>query len=95
MASVAINCNEIHFSHIMLDIDFLESHEDQVGIIIIEGFQNKRAIDINSCVGAIDGILIWTHRPSTNNIKVIKFGSTKFICGRKMKYGLNTMAVCD
>ena len=76
-----------------MDIKFPESHEEQVDIM--QGFQNKSAIDINSCVGAIDGILIWTHRPSTKDIKVLKFGSTKFFCGRKMKYGLNMMAVCD
>ena len=48
-----------------LDINFPESHEEQVDIM--QGFQNKSAIDINSCVGAIDGILIWTHRPTCSS----------------------------
>ena len=76
-----------------LNIDFPESHKEQVAVM--KGFEEKSAIGINSCVGAIDGILIWTNRPSTKDIKVIKFGSTKFFCGRKMKYGLNMMGVCD
>jgi hypothetical protein len=76
-----------------LDIKFPETYEEQMGLA--QGFRQKSAIDISCCVGAIDGILIWTHRPSERDVKVIKFGSTKFFCGRKMKYGLNMMAVCD
>ena len=76
-----------------LDISFPETHTAQLEVM--EGFKVKSTIGINCCAGAIDGILIWTHQPSSKDVKVIKFGSTKFFCGRKMKYGLNMMAVCD
>ena len=76
-----------------LDITFPESHTEQMQVM--EGFRAKSTIGINCCAGAIDGILIWTHQPSSKDVKVIKFGSTKFFCGRKMKYGLNMMAICD
>ena len=76
-----------------LDINFPETHHQQMEVM--EGFKRKSSVDIDCCVGAIDGILIWTHKPSSADIKVIKFGPLKFFCGRKMKYGLNMMAVCD
>lgn len=62
---------------------------------VMEGFKQKSAVDIDCCVGAIDGILIWMNKPSVKDVKVLKFGPTKFFCGRKMKYGLNMMGVCD
>ncbi|KAL7526717.1 hypothetical protein ACHAWF_001886 [Thalassiosira exigua] len=76
-----------------LKIDFPETHEEQIQIS--EGFRRKSAVDINNCVGAIDGILIWMHRPTLSDVKVLKFGALNFFCGRKLKYGLNMMAVCD
>ena len=50
----------------------------------------------DSCAGCIDGILIWIHKPSTPDLdNNIEFGSKKFFCGRKKKFGLNMQAVCD
>ena len=76
-----------------LDIRFPDSHVEQTEIM--EGFRSKSSVGINCCVGAIDGILIWMNKPSSRDQKVLKFGPVKFFCGRKMKYGLNMMAVCD
>jgi hypothetical protein len=39
--------------------------------------------------------LVWLNKPNVNDQKVIRFGPSKFFCGRKMKCGLNMMGVCD
>ena len=76
-----------------LDIVFPESHAQQLEIA--RGFEEKSTIGISNCVGAIDGILIWTNKPSTVDEEAIKFGPAKFFCGRKKKFGLNMQATCD
>lgn len=76
-----------------LDIKFPESHAEQMEIA--QGFKAKSQIGIDCCVGTIDGMLVWLNKPNTNDQQVIGFGPTKFFCGRKMKYGLNMMGVCD
>ena len=53
------------------------------------------SIGISCCVGAIEGILIWIHKPSDSDCDMLGFGQTKFFCGRKKKFGLNMQAVCD
>jgi hypothetical protein len=50
---------------------------------------------IETCVGAIDGILIWTHKPSPADCELTGCGPTKFLCGRKHKFGVNMQAMCD
>ena len=48
------------------------------------------------CAGAIDGILIWIHKPSDKDCALSGCNSGKFYCGRKHKFGLNCRAaVCD
>ena len=76
-----------------MNIEFPRTHEGQA--IIAEGFKKKSDIDIDVCVGAIDGMLVWIHQPSKSDIKVIEFGPAKFFCGRKKKFGMNLQAVCD
>ena len=76
-----------------LQIQFPASHEKQMQIA--QGFKARSAIGIDSCVGAIDGILIWIHKPSAAFLKKFKVGPAKFFCGRKSKFGLNMQAVCD
>ena len=49
----------------------------------------------NNCAGCLDGILIWTHKPSKPELEKLGIGGKKFFCGRKMKIGLNMLAVCD
>lgn len=76
-----------------LNIKFPESHMEQA--IIMDGFKSKSAINIDCCVGAIDGMLVWINKPTIADQQTIGFGPKKFFCGRKMKYGLNMMGVCD
>ena len=76
-----------------LDIKFPETHEEQVQCA--RGFKAKSQILIDCCLGAIDGMLVWMNKPNITDQKIIGFGPAKFFCGRKMKYGLNMMGVCD
>jgi hypothetical protein len=77
-----------------LDIRFPTSHEEQQKIAL--GFKAKSRIGLDNCVGAIDGILIWIHKPSKVDLSEnIGFGPKKFFCGRKKKFGLSMMGTCD
>ena len=77
-----------------LNLSFPSKHLDQMAVAC--DFQKKSKIDLPNCVGAIDGILIWIHKPSTSDLKeMIGFGDRKFFCGRKKKFGLNMQGVCD
>ena len=90
--SVWIIVDAIHSSK-ELDIRFPETWEEQTECML--EFQAKSSININCCIGTIDGMLLWINKPTVKDQKVIGFGSSKFFCGRKMKYGLNMMGVCD
>ncbi len=48
-----------------------------------------------NCAGAIDGILIWTEKPSFIKAKSVGVDQKKILCGRKHKFGLNCQAVSD
>jgi hypothetical protein len=74
-------------------IKYPSSHEDQLPIAY--AFQQKSKVQFNNCVGAIDGILIWMHKPSEKEAKRSKVDQKKYLCGRKHKFGLNCQAVCD
>lgn len=76
-----------------LNIVFPETHAEQTECA--SGFRAKSSIDIDCCIGAIDGMLVWMNKPTSSDQHNIGFGPTKFFCGRKMKYGLNMMGVCD
>ena len=84
--------NAIHAAP-QLNITFPKTHEEQE--LVANGFVSKSDLDINTCAGAIDGILIWIHKPSKRDVKAIQFGPSKFFCGQKKKFGLNMQAVCD
>ena len=45
------------------------------------------------CVDA--GLLIWMYMPSLEECEKVSVGQTKFVCGRKSKFGLNMQAICD
>ena len=74
-------------------LQFPESHEEQN--LIAEGFWKKSEANFDCCIGAIDGILIWIHRPSKKCCREANCDAGKFFCGRKLKYGLNCQAICD
>mmetsp|Transcript_13429 Transcript_13429/g.25216 ORF Transcript_13429/g.25216 Transcript_13429/m.25216 type:complete len:487 (+) Transcript_13429:1058-2518(+) len=77
-----------------MNIKFPVSHDEQRRIAA--GFKAKSRIGLANCVGAIDGLLIWIHKPTKVDVKDnIGFGESKFFCGRKKKYGLNLMGTCD
>jgi hypothetical protein len=73
-----------------LKIKFPVCHREQLKIA--RGFKAKSAINIDCCVGAIDGILIWIHKPSDDFLKEFKVSPAKFFSGRKGKFGLNMQA---
>eukprot|EP00804_Cyclotella_cryptica_P022404 CCRYP_020044-RA/>CCRYP_020044-RA protein AED:0.32 eAED:-0.07 QI:0/0/0/1/1/1/2/0/430 len=74
-------------------ISYPESLEEQRKIA--RGFQNASTPGIPNCAGAIDGILIWTLKPSLKDANKSGIGQKKFLCGRKNKFGLNCQAVSD
>lgn len=76
-----------------LNIVFPETHAEQTECA--SGFRATSSINIDCCIGAIDGMLVWMNKPTSSDQHNIGFGPTKFFCGRKMKYGLNMMGVCD
>jgi hypothetical protein len=62
---------------------------------IAQGFAAKSSAGFTCCAGAVDGILIWTQRPSEQEAALSSCSVAKFFCGRKHKYGLNCQAICD
>lgn len=62
---------------------------------IARGFRDASRVKFDCCAGAIDGILIWMHKPSLKEAEAAGVGQKKFLCGRKGKFGLNCQAVCD
>ena len=76
-----------------LQIKFPTDHEKQKSIA--REFQAKSDVAFDNCVGCVDGMLVWIHMPSKKECDDIKVGQTKFICGRKSKFGLNLQAICD
>ena len=74
-------------------LQYPKDHDTQRAIAA--GFQDKSKANFDCCAGAIDGMLIWTHKPTDEDCEELGIGSKKFFCGRKHKYGLNLQAVCD
>jgi hypothetical protein len=67
----------------------------QIQESIAAGFRAKSGADFDCCAGALDGILIWIHRPSEGECAELQCSSGKFFCARKNKFGLNCQAVSD
>jgi hypothetical protein len=72
---------------------FPSCHEKQKELAL--AFQSSSRANIDCCVGALDGILIWIERPSAADCLEAGCGPKKFFCGRKHKFGLNMQGVCD
>jgi hypothetical protein len=48
---------------------------------IANGFQEKSVgANFNRCVGCIDGMLVWTHRPSKKDCIETEVGAQKYFC---------------
>ena len=67
-------------------ITFPESKSEQE--YIATGFKLKSKAGFDGCVGCVDGMLLWTDRPTEKEAEKAGIGSKKFYCGRKKKYGL-------
>jgi DDE superfamily endonuclease len=80
-------------SHPNFKIEYPKDHEDQRQIA--RGFQKVSRAGFKCCAGAIDGILIWIHKPSKKDCMDVGCNDGKFMCSRKSKFGLNCQAVCD
>jgi DDE superfamily endonuclease len=80
-------------NHPELKITFPEDHVKQQAIA--EGFVHVSSAGFKSCVGAIDGILIWIHKPADKDCINSGCNTGSFFCERKNKFGLNCQAVCD
>jgi hypothetical protein len=80
-------------SHPEFKISYPSQHEEQHAIA--EGFRNKSGACFECCAGAVDGILVWIHKPTEADCAKAGCSSGKFFCGRKHKFGLNCQAVCD
>ena len=77
-----------------LAFSFPEDHEKQKELA--RGFLSKcKGPRFDTCIAAIDGMLLWTERPTEAMCELAKCGPRKFFCGRKHKYGLNLQGVCD
>ena len=61
-----------------MNIKFPACHDEQRKIAAASKAKTK--IGLSNCVGPIDGLLIWTHKPSK---KCFEFGKTKFFVVRK------------
>ena len=75
------------------NISYPSGQEEQKRIA--KGFKDASKVKFDCCAGAIDGILIWMHKPSLKQAEKAGVGQKKFLCGRKHKFGLNCQAVCD
>lgn len=62
---------------------------------IAKEFEEKSEVGFSNCAGCIDGILIWTHKPTEKDAAKAKVGRKKFVYGRKGKFGLNCQAISD
>jgi hypothetical protein len=79
--------------HPRFEIKYPDDQEKQRSIAA--GFAEVSSAGFRCCAGAIDGILIWTHKPSETDCSNIGCSPGKFMCSRKKKFGLNCQAVCD
>ena len=76
-----------------LSFSFLSCHEKQKEIT--NQFASKSSIGFDNCVGCIDGLLIWTRKPTKPVLDEAKLGATKLFYGRKKRFRLNMQAICD
>ena len=79
--------------HPRFNIAYPNNHDEQQAIA--QGFHEVSTAGIGCCAGAVEGSLIWIHKPSPSNCMHSGCSTGKLFCGRKKKYGLNCQAVCD
>jgi hypothetical protein len=80
--------------YVPFDLEYPADHNKQFKIA--QGFRAVSSVDFNNCAGAIDGILVWIHKPTAAQAEISGIGQQKFYCcGCKGKFGLNCQAVAD
>ena len=62
---------------------------------IASEFSHRSKAGFRNCIGCIDGMLVWTEKPSKKQCMEVGVDDGKFYCGRKGKFGLNLQAVCN
>ena len=73
----AVSCT----NSLLIQLALPESEYEQKKVA--KGFRRKSTIGIDCCVGAIDGILIWIHKPSDEDAEEIGFGPMKFLWSKE------------
>lgn len=77
-----------------LSLSFPSDHARQRQIAA--EFFEKSSVGFDICCGAIDCMLIWTNKPSSQDLyEMGNFGELKYMCGRKGKYGLILQGISD
>ena len=76
-----------------LSFHFPSDHEQQRRIA--KGFKARSRCGFDCCVGAMDGMLLWTEKPTLTSCSYAKCEPKRFFCGRKHRFGLNFQAICD
>ena len=67
-------------------IEFPACHQKQTEIAAV--FKDASSVDFNNCVGAIDGILIWIHKPTEIDADKAGIGRSKFFVAESTKLDL-------
>ena len=52
-------------------------------------FSHRSKAGFRNCIGCIDGMLVWTEKPSKRQCMEVGVDDGKFYCGRKGKFSLN------
>jgi hypothetical protein len=79
--------------HPRFNIAYPNNHDEQQAIA--QGFYEVSTAGVGCCAKAVDGILVWIHKPFPSDYTHSGCCTGKFFCGRKKKFGLNCQAVCD
>ena len=69
------------------------THEEQHPLA--SEFYKKSGAKFDKCMRCINGIVIWTIKPSRQYCKKVFIGKKSFFCERKNKFGFNLETICD
>ena len=76
-----------------LEIEYPSDHQEQLAIA--KEFEKCSDAGFSRCAGAVDGVLLWLHRPTERDCIKSKVDSSKYRCARKHKFGFNLQCVSD
>lgn len=62
---------------------------------IAKDFFGVSSPGFDNVIGAIDGMLVWIVMPDKKTCRELNTGQITYHCGRKDKYGVNLLAICD